>query len=258
MSFLPQNYEPPKSSYNYMKLQEGENKIRILTAPIMGWEDWIEKKPIRYRQDEKPAKSHDPKKPVRHFWAMVVWNYIEEKIQILYITQATVRNGIHSLCRDKDWGEPFYYDIKIVKTGEGTDTEYVVTPLPHKPVDPTIKIAFFENRCCLDSLFDGGDPFSSDHSSYTEGVFDDSTHVSNIVSHDTAKEIKKISAAQVQELETIFIDCGENALASTLKTLRLQNVKDVPIAIFNAFKNKGLLLREQVQLKALESSDVPF
>lgn len=67
IAFLPIGYEAPKSSNFYMKLQDGENKIRILTQPILGWEDWIENKPFRYRMENKPKKSFDPKKPLRHF-----------------------------------------------------------------------------------------------------------------------------------------------------------------------------------------------
>ena len=88
MSFLPQDYTSPKSFNNYMKLQEGENKIRILSRPIIGWEDWLNNKPIRFRMSEKPAKPVDAKKPIKHFWAFVVWNYAEEQIQILHLTQA--------------------------------------------------------------------------------------------------------------------------------------------------------------------------
>ncbi len=91
MSFLPENYESPKQSGQYMKLADGDNRIRILTRPVMGWEDWQDKSPVRFAFDNKPLKSIDPKKPIRHFWAFVVYNYNEQKIQILNITQATIR-----------------------------------------------------------------------------------------------------------------------------------------------------------------------
>lgn len=103
MNFLPENYTTPKTSNSYMKLQDGENKFRILSSPIIGWEDWLDKKPVRFRFNEKPNKSIDPKKPLRHFWAFIVWNYMEEKIQILQVTQATIRNCIEALCKDTDW-----------------------------------------------------------------------------------------------------------------------------------------------------------
>ena len=79
-SFLPEDYESPKTSNNYMRFQEGENKFRVLTQPIFGWEDWQEKKPLRYRNNQKPIKPIDIKHPVKHFWSMVVWNYNENEI----------------------------------------------------------------------------------------------------------------------------------------------------------------------------------
>lgn len=179
MNFLPKDYEAPKTASFYMKLQEGENKVRILSHPIVGWEDWQDKKPIRYRMNEKPLKSIDAKKPIKHFWAMIVWNYNEEQIQILQITQATLRRAIESLCNDKDWGSPFFYDIKIIKTGEGTDTEYVVNPVPHKETHSYIIDQFNNRPCYLDALFSNEDPFSDKWKIYTSGIFanNDLTHM---------------------------------------------------------------------------------
>lgn len=167
MEFLPQDYQAPKANSGYMKIQDGENKIRILSRPILGWEDWQEKKPFRYHMDEKPAKPYDPAKPIRHFWAFIVWNYNEQEIQILEITQATIRKSIEALCKDSDWGAPYFYDIKITKKGEMTTTEYSVNPIPHRSLDPVIIQAFKEKPCQLHALFDAQDPFSTDHKYYT-------------------------------------------------------------------------------------------
>jgi|SRR5579863_9788489 len=167
MSFLPENYQAPKTNSGYMKLQEGENRIRILSKPILGWEDWHEKKPVRYRLEDKPSSSYDPLKPIRHFWAFIVWNYGEEQIQILHLTQATVRKSIEALCRDEEWGSPYFYDLKIIKKGEMESTEYKVNPIPHKALDPNIAQAFKNKPCNLEALFEGQDPFALDYKYYT-------------------------------------------------------------------------------------------
>lgn len=161
MNFLPEDYKAPNSSGFYTKLQDGENRIRILSKPVMGWEDWIDKKPYRFRMDKKP-NANDPKQPVRHFWAFIVFNYTVEEIQIMEITQSTVRKSIEGLCRDADWGAPFHYDIKIIKTGQQKDTEYTVNPVPHKPIDDYIVQAFKERPINLEALFENKDPFSSE------------------------------------------------------------------------------------------------
>ena len=162
-NFLPPDYEAPKSISNYTKLEEGENRFRILSAPIFGWEDWENKKPIRFEMDRKPLKPVDAKKPIKHFWSMIVWNYSASKIQILHITQASIRNALEKLARDDDWGSPFLYDIKIYKTGEGVDTEYSVNPAVPKPVSPDILEAFKQNPCNLEALFLNQDPWEMGH-----------------------------------------------------------------------------------------------
>lgn len=238
MNFLPKNYQAPKSSTMYMKLQDGENKIRILTAPILGWEDWtLDKKPVRYRFDDKPLKSIDPKKPVKHFWGMVVWNYMEEQIQVLQLTQATIRNSIEALCNDKDWGAPYFYDIKIIKKGEGVDTEYMVNPLPHKALNPLIKQRFMERRCYLDALFDNADPFDPKWGEFTDGIFDEKQE-------PVTQE--RLNVHQLYELEDILADCGlefKNQLLDRLKV----TVENIPPAIYDRVKAAALKKRDEMR-----------
>lgn len=224
MSFLPEDYKSPSSSNSYMKIQEGENRIRILTKPIMGWEDWLDKKPVRYPLDQKPSKSFDSKKPVRHFWAFIVWNYNDEQIQILNITQATIRNCIEALCKDEDWGEPFHYDIKIIKKGEGTDTEYTVNPVPKREVASFIKDQFGLKPCNLMSFFTGEDPFGS-HKSYTKAFF-----------HDE------------EDLDAIISECSDDyrkTIADLLKRQGVSSVNDLPYEA-----------REKIRLRSIEERDL--
>lgn len=157
--FLPAGYEQPKTGGNYMKLKSGENKFRILSKPIIGWLDWQDKKPLRFAFDNKPLKSIDPTKPVKHFWAFVVWNYQDEQINVLELTQSSIQGAIKNLSADNDWGSPFEYDIKIIKTGEKMETEYKVNPIPHKPLADEIKKAFSDKPCNLNALFTNDDPF---------------------------------------------------------------------------------------------------
>jgi len=167
MNFLPENYETPKANNYYLKLQDGENRIRILSQPIIGWEDWMEKKPIRFRMNEKPLRPLDPKKPIRHFWSFIAYNYAEDQIQIMHVTQASIRKSLENLVKDADWGAPYFYDIKIIRSGEGMETEYTVNPVPHKPIDPAIVEMFKERPCNLEALFTNDDPFSHEWSTFS-------------------------------------------------------------------------------------------
>lgn len=156
--FLPQDYEAPEGGGNYMKLKDGENKIRILSKPVVGWVDWKDKKPFRFPMDKKPEKPLD-KNPIKHFWAFIVWNYTDQAIQILEITQQTIQTQIINLTKDEDWGAPFDYDIKITKKGRDLDTKYSVIPAGKKPVADEIQKAALDKPCYLDALFTNADPW---------------------------------------------------------------------------------------------------
>ncbi len=159
--FLPQDYEPPKGESRYMKFQSGTNKFRILSRPIIGWEDWEDKKPLRFKMKEKPEKPIDPGKPIKHFWAMIVWDFNNECIKILEITQMTIQQSITALARNPEWGTPLQYNIEITKTGEDKSTKYVTIGLPPSELTEDIKEAYNNTPVNLDALYEGEDPFDT-------------------------------------------------------------------------------------------------
>lgn len=245
MNFLPENYESPKSSSYYMKLQEGENRIRILTAPIIGWEDWNEKKPFRWT--ERPAKSFDPKKPVKHFWSFVVWNCIEEQIQVLHVTQATVRNSIEALCKDADWGSPYTYDIKIHKSGEGVDTKYAVNPVPHKTLDPRIAAAFKERPCNLNAIFSNEDPFAPHWDYYAPLAVE-------TISNDMFDKapVKKTVKKEISEIKNMLKECDpeyQNQLLVSLKKMSpsIDGLENIPVSLYEKIRLAVLKKRDEYQ-----------
>jgi len=161
MDFLPDNYEAPAGNSNYLKFQDGETRFRILSKPVIGWLDWKDKKPLRFPMDKKPTAPIDPAKPIKHFWAMVVWNYATSSVQILEITQTTIHQAIQTLSKDADWGAPFAYDLKVIKSGKDMDTKYAINPAPKKSLPEAAFNAAREKKICLAELFTGGDPFNS-------------------------------------------------------------------------------------------------
>ena len=167
MSFLPSDYELPKSKSNYMRFEKGENKFRILGDAIVGWEGWKKdtkgiNRPVRVRQDETiNVDDVDDESRIKHFWAFVVFNYAEEKVQILEITQKGIMKSVNALEQSKDWGDPKNYDILVVKTGEGLDTEYSVNPAPPKKLDEGIVKYYKDMEINLEALFDNDDPFKA-------------------------------------------------------------------------------------------------
>ncbi len=237
MSFLPANYESPKQSNCYMKFRDGDNRIRILTRPVMGWEDWQDKTPVRYTFDNKPVKPIDPRKPVRHFWAFVVYNYIENKVQILNITQATIRKALESLCRDTGWGDPYLYDIKINKSREGKDTEYTVNPVPHKAVDQFIIDLFNENHCNLEALFTNEDPFASHWDTFTQlGIDEKKAEIDVKKPIKTDKKPEFITQEQSFGLTVLLGTCEPEYVKKLWKTLADQGINSMsylPVTLYD-------------------------
>lgn len=171
MGFFP---DMPESTAQggYMKLVKGENKFRILGPGVAGFEWWIttpegKRQPMRARLNERPNNSELPLDPetgnpvsLKIFLAMPVWNYAEEQVQILEVTQATIRKTMKSLETDEDWGTPLEYDLKITREGDGRDTTYSVSPSPKKAAPKVALEAYAEMQLNLDALFDGDNPFA--------------------------------------------------------------------------------------------------
>lgn len=167
--FLPSNYDVPQKAGNYMKFVDGENRFRILGSPILGWEAWEDtaeggRKPIRKRMDQ-PFSTDEVSEPdkIKHFWAMPVWNYKDERVQILEITQKKIQKSLRALAKDEDWGSPKEYDIVVTKSGEKLNTEYEVNPKPHKKLDPGVTEMYKNMGIKLEALYEGKDPFASEH-----------------------------------------------------------------------------------------------
>ena len=237
-AFLPQDYQAPKGGSFYMKLQDGENKFRILSQPILGWEDWIEKKPVRWRFEDKPAKPHDAKKPVKHFWSMIVWNHAEEEIQILHLTQASIRSSIEALCNDSDWGAPYFYDLKIIRKGEGMETEYMVNPLPHKKLPAQVIDKFHERPINLDALFDNQDPFNKESHVFTAGIFPEADLPVAVSSTDSISEIEIADLMHI--LDECQIGYKEWVLNSVKKTHKANSVADLSAEVYQQIKVAAL------------------
>lgn len=179
MAFLSEDYKEPITS-NYLKLEEGENVIRILGSfesgeGCMGMEYWKQngekKKPIRYSKD-LPAPLDDLEetddygnlKMPTFFWAIPVYNVLGNKVQIFQITQKTIRTYILGLARNKKWGDPKEYNIVITKTKENGKTSYSVTPEPKEKLDQTVLDQYKAMNINWAAYMKSEDPFKESQS----------------------------------------------------------------------------------------------
>jgi len=167
MGFLPKNYEAPKGSGNYLKLEEGKNKFRILSSAIIGWEYWTnDNKPVRLKEypQEKPAdvKLEDNNSySIKHFWAFIVLDRKDAKVKIMEITQASIMRAIEDLVQNEDWGDPKQYDITITRSGAGMETRYTVQPSPNKELTKEEKSLVARTEIDLEALYAGSNPFEA-------------------------------------------------------------------------------------------------
>ena len=85
-NFIPTGTKIPSTS-NYLKLKEGENTLRALSPAIIGWEYFnADKKPVRSKTEpvgmpEDIGYKDGKPNSIKYFWAFVVWNYQEERVQ---------------------------------------------------------------------------------------------------------------------------------------------------------------------------------
>lgn len=160
---------------NYMKFEDGQNRIRILEKPITGYVYWEDAEGNLVPKNEMAGKGGKPVRvkswegltnaqrgAMKGFAAMVVWNYQAERIQILEVKQVGIMNALEALSLSKSWGDTTTFDIVITKTRTGinpTDVEYSVMPEPKEPVSKEIKEAYKEAHIDLEALYRGEDPF---------------------------------------------------------------------------------------------------
>jgi hypothetical protein len=149
-----------------MKLEPGENRFRIMSSPILGYEWWKTtpegRKPVRCRLDAQIHPDDLEGEPPKHFWAMVVFDHKDSKIKILEITQKSIQRTLRGLTEDEDWGDPKGnkgYDIVITRTGEGMETRYEVKPKPRKELPDGVEQMYKDTYINLEALYDGEDPF---------------------------------------------------------------------------------------------------
>jgi rRNA maturation endonuclease Nob1 len=172
MGLLPDGHEEPRTITRYLKLDDGENVIRVLDAPVMGYVYWTvddedKKVPVRVREtDEIPLDvqhATNPKEKAKRFWMLPILNKNTGMVQVFEATQATIRERLNNLDRDKDWGDLREYDIKVVKTGSGKNTEYSVNPVPHSKLSKEVQQLVKQDlaNINLERVFDGKSPFVS-------------------------------------------------------------------------------------------------
>lgn len=152
---------PKSNGGGFMKFKDGQNKFRVLSSPVQGYEYWTsDSKPVRSHEYPKTV-SADIKKgeSIKFFWAFVVWNFATKAVEILEITQRTIIEPMQELIASEEWGSPTGYTLTVTRKGEGLSTEYGVIPSPAQVTPQAVLDAFKAKPIRLEALFDGSNPF---------------------------------------------------------------------------------------------------
>ena len=145
-TFLPKDYELKEAGSDFMKLEDGDNKFRVLTDAVIGIEGWKDNKPFRrggadatIDPSEVDIDQKYGKPKISSFWAFMVYSYRDEKVMLLQINQKTIQKAIMGYASDSDWGHPQEYDLTITRTDTGGKISYAVKPSPAKPLVKSVK-----------------------------------------------------------------------------------------------------------------------
>lgn len=164
--FLPNGYKyTANTGSEFLRLEQGDNKVRILSAPLIGRLWWVDQdgvirgkgavqkgdKPIRISINESLPEDIIEVQ-TREFWMMKVWNYKNDAVEIMEITQQTILKPLVEFIESEEWGDPRSYDINFKKHGSGKDTKYFVMPSPKKELTEEMEEVIGENNVDLQSF----------------------------------------------------------------------------------------------------------
>lgn len=124
---------------DFMKLEAGDNKVRVLSAPQQHGVHWVNDETGKSRKVNCATsgcpvclRNQDGDKP-KASWILKVFNRKEGRVMLLEIgTQ--IFKGIRELVENKDWGPVSEYDITIKRGAPGAQPLYTVIPGRHAPV----------------------------------------------------------------------------------------------------------------------------
>ena len=151
MAFMPKGQEIPQSSNNYLKFEDGDNKIRILDEAITG-RKFQTTDEVWHKTREIPKiplgqlKADQFGGTIKFFSACPVWSYRDKEVKLMELTQVSIIRAIEGYDKDPEWGDVQGYDLNIFRSKEGGKTVYSVKPSPNKSEIPQEILDAYENK----------------------------------------------------------------------------------------------------------------
>jgi len=135
---------------DFMRLEEGENTVRIMGNPVQFYIHWI------VGSDGKKGKINSPinnpelvsrledsgfKRQAR--WLIKVLDRSDDTFRLLEVGPQ-VYNGIKALYNNSRWGKVTQYDVTILRGSPGQQPLYSVQPNPKEALSSDFKAKFVE------------------------------------------------------------------------------------------------------------------
>jgi hypothetical protein len=119
---------------DFLKLQPGENKVRIAGKPSMISVHWEKTTDGSTRKVICPGSGcplcAEGQAPSKRYQVKVI-DRVDGEVKILE-SGPMIFNQVKAYAMDPDYGDPTKYDIKIRRDGTGRDTRYTLMPAPRK------------------------------------------------------------------------------------------------------------------------------
>jgi hypothetical protein len=135
---------------NFMRLEEGENLVRVMGNPVQFYIHWVVTPDGSRRKVNSPVESPELirrledsgfKRQAR--WLVKVLDRTDDEFRVLEVGPQ-IYNGIKSLYNNSRWGKVTQYDLSINKGPKGTQPLYGVTPNPKEALSADFKTKFVE------------------------------------------------------------------------------------------------------------------
>jgi hypothetical protein len=151
---------------DYVKFQDGDKRsLRLLSTPIMGWELFVDNKPVRWEDDTpRPEHAYVRDERPKQFVAFVVYEYGGQsdsgRVKVWSFTQRTIIDQMVMLFKEEHWSA---FELVIVRQGKGLETKYNVTGIKSPIEDTLLEFAADAKKYIdLTKLYTGDNPFLAD------------------------------------------------------------------------------------------------
>ncbi len=150
----------------FMRLEQGENTVRIMANPVQFYIHWVETPDGKMRKVNSPVSAPDLVRRLeeadfkrRPKWMVKVLDRKDDQFKLLEIgTQ--IYSGVKALFNHKKWGKVTASDLTIERGPKGAQPLYRVTPDPKEALDVRFQEAFveFNDSLNIDKLVQPSEP----------------------------------------------------------------------------------------------------